>query len=114
MMNASTLPPTYPETRPRVTPTTIASSVAARPITSDMREPKMMAEITSRPWSSVPRRYVGLPRSVQAGGVKASRRLSVRRSKGLCGATHGAKRAARMQATTMAAARITSGERRKL
>ena len=61
---------------------------------SDIRDPKMIAEITSRPWSSVPRKYVGLPRSVQAGGVKASSRFNVFRSNGLWGATQGAKRAA--------------------
>ena len=79
--------------RPMETPKTVASSVAKSPITSDMREPKMIAESTSRPWSSVPSTYVGLPLPPKAGGVNASSRFSVFRSKGLWGATNGAKSA---------------------
>src|SRR6185295_13558772 len=43
----------------------------------------------------------------------ASRRLSVFRSNGLCGATHGAKRAAARQTTSTTAETIATGECRK-
>src|ERR1700674_2005835 len=84
------------------------------PTRSDMREPKMIVERTSRPWSSVPRRYVGFPFGVHAGGVNASSRFSVFRSNGLCGAIHGAKSAARMKTAVTVAARMVRGERLKL
>ncbi len=85
-----------------------------RPTSSDMREPKMIAESTSRPWSSVPRRYVGLPLALHAGGVIASSRFSVARSNGLWGVTQGARRAASTKTAVMSAASITPGRRRKL
>jgi hypothetical protein len=56
MMNASSLPPTYPAMRPSDTPSTMARITEARPINSEMRAPNMIAESTSRPWSSVPSR----------------------------------------------------------
>src|SRR6185437_59535 len=39
MMMASVTPPTYPETRPSPTPSTIASRIEAKPTQSEMREP---------------------------------------------------------------------------
>jgi hypothetical protein len=54
-----------------------------------------MADSTSRPWLSVPSRWRALPFSFQAGGVKASIRLSDLMSNGSNGATQGAKMAPR-------------------
>jgi hypothetical protein len=52
--------------------------------------------------------------SIQTGGDSASSRLSVLRSKGLCGAIHGANSAAPRQTTSTTAETIATGERRKL
>ena len=49
MMNASSLPPEYPDTSPRLTPIATASATAATPTRSEMRVPNMIAESTSRP-----------------------------------------------------------------
>src|SRR4051794_33560989 len=76
-----------------------------------MRAPYMMAESTSRPWSSVPSANNGSPSSAQAGGLKASPRLSVARSKGLCGAIHGASSAPMMQTSATTAEATVTGER---
>src|SRR6185437_8689194 len=73
-----------------------------------------MAERTSRPWSSVPRRKSRLPSAAQAGGVLASMMLSEARSKGLCGDTTGAKTAASTTTSVIAAAIMALGERQKL
>src|SRR3954452_18666108 len=78
-----------------------------------MRAPYMMAERTSRPWSSVPSANNGSPSSAQTGGLKASPRFSVARSKGLCGAIHGASSAPRMQTTATTAEATVTGERLK-
>ena len=83
MMTASTLPPAKPDSRPRATPTTIDSSTEARPTNSEIRAPYMMAERMSRPWSSVPSRYLREPSGSHAGGRRASLRSTVARSKGL-------------------------------
>ena len=63
------------------------------PTSSETRAPNMIADSTSRPWSSVPSRNAGLPPASHAGGGSASDRFSVRRSNGLCGAIHGANSA---------------------
>ena len=68
----------------------------------------------SRPWSSVPSRYLALPFSIQAGGRRASDNSSVVRSSGLCGATQWANRAQKTQTKAMAAATMAVGEVRKL
>ena len=81
-----------------------------KPTSSEMREPKMIVDRTSRPWSSVPRRNFVSPSGIQAGGLKASSRLSVRRSNGLCGAIHGARNAAPKQITVTIAAMTVSGD----
>ena len=39
----------------------MASATAAKLTASEMRAPNMIADSTSRPWSSVPSRNVGLP-----------------------------------------------------
>jgi hypothetical protein len=57
----------------------------------------MMAESTSRPWSSVPEQVGGSPSASQAGGLKASISWSEARSNGLCGAIQGASTAPPMQ-----------------
>jgi hypothetical protein len=79
-----------------------------------MREPNMMVDSTSRPWSSVPSRNLGSPSGIQAGGLKASRRFRVRRSNGLCGAIHGARNALPKQTIVTIAATMVSGDFRKL
>ena len=79
-----------------------------------MRVPNMMAENTSRPWSSVPSRYPGLLPAMPAGGASASLRFSVLRSNGLCGATQGANRAAPRHTKRTIAETIATGECRKL
>ena len=49
MMKASILPPTKPDSRPRLTPTTTDSSTAAKPTNSEMRAPYISADRMSRP-----------------------------------------------------------------
>jgi hypothetical protein len=73
-----------------------------------------MVDSTSRPWSSVPSGKVAWPRASQAGGVKAFSRSSEARSKGSCGATQGANRAAPTHSSVASAAATVTGERRKL
>ena len=90
MISASTRPPTKPDSRPSPTPSTTDTTTEARPTSSEMRAPYIIADSTSRPWSSVPSRYLGLPSASQAGGRRASTEFSDARSKGLCGATQGA------------------------
>src|SRR6185312_3472684 len=68
----------------------------------------------SRPWSSVPNRYLALPCAYQAGGSRASDSTSVERSNGLCGATQPAKAAQKTQTNSTTAAVIATGEVRKL
>ncbi len=87
MMKASTLPPMYPDSSPRLTPRMTDSATEASPIRSDTCMPNMIAENTSRPWSSVPSQNLGFPPASQDGGSEASSRFSVARSNGLCGAT---------------------------
>ena len=53
-------------------------------------------------------------RACHAGGASASSRLSVRRSNGLCGATHGANSAAARQMASTMAETIATGDVRKL
>jgi hypothetical protein len=79
-----------------------------------MRAPYMMADSTSRPWLSVPSRYIALPASVHAGGMKPSERFRAALSNGLCGASQGANTAPPTQMSVSSAAMITTGERRKL
>src|SRR3954465_3821618 len=68
----------------------------------------------SRPWSSVPSRYLVLPSGAHDGGRRASLSTSVERSNGLCGAIHPAKTEQITQTSAMAAARRATGEVRKL
>ncbi len=82
MMKASVLPPTKPENSPRLTPTSIEISTEATPTSREMRAPYIRAERMSRPWSSVPSRYFGVPPSIQLGGRRESASSSVARSKG--------------------------------
>ena len=60
MMKASSRPPTKPAMSPSATPTTTASATDATPTSSETRAPYMIAESTSRPWSSVPSRWPAL------------------------------------------------------
>jgi hypothetical protein len=55
-----------------------------------------------------------LPFSTHAGGSSDSERLSVRRSKGLCGAIAGAKSAATTHSRNTASESMATGECRKL
>ena len=68
----------------------------------------------SRPWSSVPSRYLRDPPSLHDGGRRASLSSSVVRSNGLCGATQPANSDANTQTKAMKAAAIATGELRKL
>src|SRR5690349_8207381 len=68
----------------------------------------------SRPWSSVPNRYLVEPSALQAGGRRASPSSSVARSKGLWGVTQPAKTAQNRHRNAMTAAIIATGELRKL
>jgi hypothetical protein len=76
--------------------------------------PNMIAENTSRPWSSVPSQNFGLAPSCQTGGSDASIRLMVARSNGLCGATHCANSAEKIITNATTAATIATGDCRKL
>jgi hypothetical protein len=84
------------------------------PTTSEMRAPYISADRMSRPWSSVPSRYLELPCALQAGGRRASLSSSVLRLNGSCGATQPANTEQKMQTSAMAAATIATGEVRKL
>ena len=79
-----------------------------------MRAPYISAERMSRPWSSVPSRYLRLPSLSQAGGSRASDNSSDARSNGLCGATQLAKSAQNTHRKATAAAPMATGEVRKL
>jgi hypothetical protein len=92
----------------------MAATMAATPTSTETRDPNRMAESTSRPWSSVPRRKVAFPPSCQAGGSEASARSSVLESKTWCGAIQGANRDESTYRPAIVAATITAGERRKL
>src|SRR4051812_11435776 len=92
----------------------MANTTDARPTASETRAPNMTAERISRPWSSVPSGYTHRPRASHHGGSNDSERLSVRKSNGLCGASHGANTAAMMQKMKTAYEIIATGERRKL
>ena len=52
--STSTQPPKNPETTPTVPPMTIATKAAAKPTSSETREPKTSSENMSTPPSSVP------------------------------------------------------------
>ena len=111
---ASIQPPLKPATSPSSTPTTTEISTDTTPTTSEMREPYISADRMSRPWSSVPSRYLALPPACQAGGRRASLSSSVVRSSGLCGATQPANVAQNTQTKAITAATIAMGELRKL
>ena len=68
----------------------------------------------SRPCPSVPSRNSGRPPSSQAGGRKASDRLKVTGSKGVCGAMSGASTAPSTASAVTAAAATVTGELVKL
>jgi hypothetical protein len=85
-----------------------------KPTTSDTWVPNMIAERTSRPCSSVPRRCLVEPPSIQAGGRNASIKSSVATSLVLNGARIGAAIAATKKITVVTNASTVTGERRKL
>src|SRR5580658_5567874 len=114
MITASTAPPSQPASSPAATPRVTAKTTERAPTSSEMREPKRMADSMSLPWLSVPSRKSAVPPSIQDGGSRASSRLTVERSKGLCGATRPAKTAPRMMAAATSAETIATGECRKL
>ena len=114
MMKASTMPPRKPARSPSPTPTTTDSTTDANPTSSEIRAPNMRADRMSRPWSSVPSRYLLLPPADQAGGRNPSDSSSVARSKGLWGATRLANTAQNTQMKAIAAATTATGEVRKL
>ena len=80
---ASSQPPRKPAMRPRLTPTSKESMTEAMPTTKEMRVPYIRADKMSRPWSSVPSKYLALPWAVQAGGKSESMSSSDAASKGL-------------------------------
>ena len=80
---------------------------------SDTRMPYSSEEKRSRPWLSVPSRYSGLPLSIQIGGVSASMRLMVARSKGLCGATQPAPSDPMSSSKSVMLATTATGELRQ-
>src|SRR4030095_16587353 len=92
----------------------MAKITDAMPTRSEMRAPNMIADNTSRPWSSVPRGNIALPLSTQPGGSRELERLSVRRSNGLWGAITGANTAPTTHSAKTASDTIATGEWRKL
>jgi len=114
MISASHLPPQKPAHSPRLTPSSTDSATELKPTNSEMRAPNISADKMSRPWSSVPSQYLGLPSALQAGGKRESASSRVARSNGLCGANQGAKTAATTQAKANNAATTAVGEWRKL
>ena len=90
------------------------SATEAKPTASEMRAPYIRADRMSRPWSSVPRRYLLEPAADHAGGKRASLSSSVARSNGLCGAITPANTEQTMQTNATSAAPIATGEVRKL
>jgi len=68
----------------------------------------------SRPWSSVPSTYFQLPCAIHTGGRRESDSSSVLRSNGLCGATQPANSAQNVHTSAISAARMATGEDRKL
>ena len=97
-------------------PSTMAKMTEQKPTIRLMRVPYMMADSTSRPWSSVPSRIAtSRTPSSGTGGLKLSSSERLARSIGSCGAIQGASSGAedqdqqRSPPTSMA-----TGERRKL
>ena len=86
-------------------PMASAQNTGTMPMKSEMRAPKIRRESMSRPSSSVPSGKPSVP-----GGL---RRRSVMPWKGSCGASHGAKIAIRIRASTINAAITATGSRRK-
>src|SRR3984885_2781836 len=110
----SRTPPTYPASRPKAMPITIANRTDRMPTSKLMRRPNMMADKTSRPWLSVPS---GLDQSASLkpiGGLKLSSSDNDATSIGSCGAIHGAKAAAATKIRAITADATAVGDRRKL
>src|SRR6266851_949143 len=96
-------------------PSTMATITEARPTSSDNRVPYMIEDSTSLPWSSVPSGKIQSPSSdTRTGGFSPSLRLSVAGSKGVCGASTGARNATTTIKIVAAAAITVMGEDLKL
>src|SRR6478752_9254320 len=96
-------------------PSSIATTTAAKPTSSDSRVPYMIDESTSLPWSSVPSGNDQSPSSPKnTGGLRPSVRLKVDGSNGVCGASTGDRKATTMISSVTAAAITVVAEDLKL
>ena len=105
MRKASIQPPRKPASRPerrRRSASTAAPTPA--PTTSEMRAPYISADRMSRPWSSVPSRYLAAALGSQAGGRRASVSSSVRGRTGCAARPSRRTRAQKTQTSAIAAA----------
>ncbi len=75
-------------------PTKIANRTDSKPTSRLIRMPYMIADSTSRPWLSVPSELDQSASGMPIGGLKLSSSDSEATSIGLCGASHGANKAA--------------------
>src|SRR5271154_695982 len=90
------------------------SAMPQKPIASETRSPKRIAESISRPWSSVPSRNRGSPPATKLGGSSESERKLVAGLNGSVGAIHGANNAARKRIKVMTPAPTVTFDDRKL
>ena len=118
----STQPPKNPASKPNSTPTSTEIITEANPTASEIRAPYINVDKISRPWSSVPSRYMRVPPPMSCGTACAAhdgaRRAwsstSVVKSNGACGATSSANNAQKIQMNATVAAPIAMGEVLKL
>ena len=118
----STQPPKNPASKPSSTPTSTEMITEAKPTANDIRAPYINVDRISRPWSSVPSRYMRVPPPISCGTACAvhdgARRawssISVVKSNGACGATSSANNAQKIQMNATVAAPIAMGEVLKL
>jgi hypothetical protein len=75
MIAASTRPLAKPAASPAAEPSTPPTSTAAKPITSETREPWITRESTSRPRWSVPSRWARPSAPLQLGAASRPRRF---------------------------------------
>src|ERR1700722_11331641 len=90
------------------------SAMPQKPIASETRSPKRIADHMSRPWSSVPSQNRGSPPATKLGGSSESERKLVAGLKGSVGAIHGANSAARKRTEVITAAATVTFDDRKL
>ena len=101
MIKLSSHPPTYPATRPRKTPISVASKTAIKPTNSETLRPNKIADRRSRPWSSVPIKNVSPVKAFGfIGAVKPFIRFKLAGSNGFVGAIKFANKASNIKVKT--------------